>query len=96
MSEYKLSYRGDEINTLLGKAGTALQTHQDISHLATKAEVELKQDIISDINDIRNGASLGASALQRVPFNYATTEYVDTSIESAIADAIITTLNTPV
>ena len=96
MSEYKLSYRGDEINKLLSKAGTALQTHQDISHLATKEEVELKQDIISDINDIRNGASLGASALQRVPSNYATTEYVDTSIKSAIADAIITTLNTPV
>lgn len=65
-----------------------LTEHQDISHLATKEEVEEaisnipgggtadlsnyatkeelqeKQDIISDLEDIREGAALGATALQ--------------------------------
>lgn len=41
-----------------------LTEHQDISHLATKEELQEKQDIISDLEDIREGAALGATALQ--------------------------------
>lgn len=48
------------------------------------AEWNGKQDLISDIDAIRSGASKGASA--------ATTTYVD----QAIANAITNTLNTPV
>ena len=47
---------------------TALQEHQDISHLATKedvtAELKKKQDVIIDLPEIREGASKGATALQ--------------------------------
>ena len=44
-----------EVQTSLGKADSALQTHQDISG---------KQDVISDLSTIRSGAALGATALQ--------------------------------
>ncbi len=43
------------VQTSLGKADTALQTHQDISG---------KQDVISDLATIRSGASKGATAVQ--------------------------------
>ena len=44
-----------DVQTSLGKADTALQSHQDISG---------KQDVISDLATIRSGAALGATALQ--------------------------------
>jgi hypothetical protein len=69
---YKLKYAGEEIDTLLGKASTALQEHQDISGLATKEELSVKQDLITDLASIREGASKGASALQSVPEEYVT------------------------
>lgn len=37
--EYHLKYKGSEIDERLDLAGTALQQHQNISHLATKREV---------------------------------------------------------
>ena len=43
------------VQTSLGKADTALQTHQDISG---------KQDVISDLATIRSGAAKGATAVQ--------------------------------
>ena len=48
-----------------------LKEHQDISNLATKSELATKQDVISDLQTIRNGAALGATALQSVPDTYA-------------------------
>ncbi len=48
-----------------------LKEHQDISNLATKAELETKQDVITDLDSIRSGAALGATALQSVPDTYA-------------------------
>ena len=56
---------------------------------ATTAQVEAKQDVIGDLDDIRNKANLGATALQEVPaeyvtetelagMNYATVEQVNT------------------
>ncbi len=48
-----------------------LKEHQDISNLATKAELNAKQDVITDLDTIRSGAALGATALQSVPDTYA-------------------------
>ena len=54
-----------------------LKEHQDISNLATKAELATKQDVITDLDSIRSGAALGATALQEVPDTYATEEWVN-------------------
>ena len=48
-----------------------LKEHQDISNLATKAELATKQDVITDLDTIRSGAALGSTALQSVPDTYA-------------------------
>lgn len=45
-----------DVQTSLGKADTAIQSHQDISG---------KQDVISDLATIRSGAALGATAIQQ-------------------------------
>lgn len=47
MAEYHLKKTGEEIDILLDKAGTALQEHQDISHLATKNDLAKKVDKVS-------------------------------------------------
>lgn len=41
-----------------------LTEHQDISHLATKNELKSKQDVISDLANIREGSAKGATAIQ--------------------------------
>lgn len=56
----------------LNKANSALQEHQDISNLATKTELNKKQDTISDLSTIRANAEKGATALQSVPSEYVT------------------------
>ena len=84
MSEFKLNYKGAKINELLGKADTALQSHQDISHLASKEEVGLiansvgsKQDIIEDLDEIRINATTGASVVGEDGYVYSNGEKVD-------------------
>lgn len=54
-----------------------LKEHQDISNLATKEELATKQDVISDLDSIRSGAAKGATALQSVPSEYATEQWVN-------------------
>ena len=54
-----------------------LKEHQDISNLATKEELNTKQDVISDLDSIRSGAAKGATALQSVPSGYATEQWVN-------------------
>ena len=54
-----------------------LKEHQDISNLATKSELATKQDTINDLETIRSGAALGATALQSVPDTYATEQWVN-------------------
>ena len=53
-----------------------LTEHQDISNLATKEELTNglsdKQDVISDLETIRAGASKGSTALQSIPSDYIT------------------------
>ena len=44
--------------------GDVITAHQDISNLATKSEVNAKQDKIDDLATIRSGAAKGATALQ--------------------------------
>lgn len=58
--EGKIPTKTSELNNDSG----FLTEHQDISHLSTKEELQEKQDIISDLEDIREGAALGATALQ--------------------------------
>lgn len=58
--EGKIPTKTSELNNDSG----FLTEHQDISHLATKEELQDKQDTISDLEDIREGAALGATALQ--------------------------------
>lgn len=59
-----------------------LTEHQDISNLSTKEELteglNTKQDIISDLDTIREGASKGSTALQSIPSEYVT----ETELES--------------
>ena len=49
-----------------------LTEHQSLSHLATKDELKSKQDVISDLANIREGAAKGATALQSIPEEYVT------------------------
>lgn len=44
------------------------------------AEVGRKQDTITDLENIRRGAAKGATALQNVPDEYATKQYVDEKV----------------
>ena len=52
----------------------------DTSDFATKDELKDKQDKISDLDAIRAGAALGATALQAVPVGYVTTTDLQTEI----------------
>lgn len=65
---YHFKRSGEVMDQLFDKAETALQEHQDISHLAEKAEVQAaldeKQNNIEDLADIRAGAEKGATAIQ--------------------------------
>lgn len=59
-------------------------------------QIASKQPSIDDLNEIRQGASLGFTALQSIPSNYATTSYVDDKINEAISASIVEILNTPI
>ena len=67
---YHFKRSGEKMDQLLDKAETALQRHQDISHLAQKGEVQLeldkKQDNIKDLDEIRKGAKLGSTSIQNI------------------------------
>ena len=67
------------VQSSLDKADTALQsvpseyiTESELNakNYATTAQVNAKQDIISDLSTIRSGAEKGATALQSVPSEY--------------------------
>ena len=58
-----------------GAAAQALvdaKAYVDGKGYATTAQVDAKQDTISDLEDIRSGAAAGATALQSVPAEYVT------------------------
>lgn len=60
---YNSKYTGAEVDNALSKALTAIQEHQDISG---------KQDVISDLSEIRANSKKGSTALQSVPSEYVT------------------------
>ena len=70
-------------------------THDDLYYTETEINTKLngKQDTISDLNTIRSGATLGATALQAVPERYATKEYVGGEVSKLVGSAP-ETLNT--
>ena len=70
-------------------------THNDLYYTETEINTKLngKQDTISDLETIRSGATLGATALQAVPEEYATKEYVGGEVSKLVGSAP-ETLNT--
>ena len=62
---------------ILGNGNIEISTDVDLSNYATKSELATKQDVISDLDAIRSGAALGATALQSVPSEYATEQWVN-------------------
>ena len=79
----------DEIRSGASKGATALQSYTetdpiytaDKPNIATKDELieglNKKQDVIDDLDEIRSGASKGATALQSVPAEYVTETELD-------------------
>ena len=65
-----------------------LTEHQSLAHLATKDELKSKQDVISDLASIREGATKGATALQSIPDEYVTTSELDDKLESIKDDLL--------
>lgn len=62
---------------------------------ATTTQVDAKQDIISDLNAIRSGATAGATALQEVPAEYVTEDELTskgfatiTYVDEKVADLV--------
>ena len=55
----------------------------------TNSEVAKKQDKIEDLEDIREGAALGKTALQEVPSAYVTEEELVIQVEDLIEDAVV-------
>ena len=62
---------------ITGNGNIEISTDVDLSNYATKSELATKQDVISDLETIRSGAALGATALQSVPSEYATEQWVN-------------------
>ena len=52
MKDYQSNITGDEVVELLGRAKTALQEHQDISHLAKDKDVKAVKDAIDEMRTI--------------------------------------------
>jgi hypothetical protein len=99
--------RGDFDTLVAGDTSAAIKSFNDIvaflegiedsesldSIIASiEQQIAGKQDEISDLETIRQGAAKGATALQAVPAEYAT----KTDVTDAISSAIISTLNTEV
>ena len=70
-------------------------THNDLYYTETEINTKLnsKQNTISDLETIRSGAKLGATALQSIPEEYATKTYVGEEVSKLVGSAP-ETLNT--
>ena len=53
------------------------QLENDVNYLTEHQDISGKQDIITDLDTIRSGAALGATALQKVPAEYITEDKLD-------------------
>lgn len=72
MAGYQSKFKGSEVDEYLDYAKKLKEEGLDLSDYAKKEDLEGKQDVISDIDAIRSGASKGATALQSVPSEYVT------------------------
>ena len=88
----------DERNLWNTVSNKAERTHTHDQYLTEHQDISGKQDVISDLNDIRTNAALGATALQEVPSEYvtdselsakgySTTSYVDNKVAALISGA---------
>lgn len=62
----------------------------DLSYYATKTDLASKQDTISDLANIRQGANLGATALQSIPDEYVTSDILDGYVTSDVLNSYVT------
>lgn len=69
-------------NSLQSQAISGLDTRIKALEEAPSVDVSGKQDIITDLEDIREGASLGKTALQSIPSEYITESELGTSLNS--------------
>lgn len=105
MEDFQSKYSGEQVEEMLdqiasGEIGGIVSETDPIFSAspaasiteAKKAEWDAKQDNISDLDVIREGAGLGTTALQSIPAEYVT----ETELNAAIAAAITQTLNTAV
>lgn len=81
--------------SIVGSGNIEIEGGSDIepSNFATKDELNDKQDKISDLDSIRSGAALGATALQSVPVEYVTSAILEqeiTNVENQIAGVAAT------
>lgn len=92
MSKYHLKHQGPQIDALLDKAGTALQEHQDISHLASFADL---QDGLADKVDKVDGKSLSTEDFTTILKEKleSLSNYDDASIKATV-QSLQTQLNT--
>ena len=87
---YNSKYNGSEVDNLLDKAGTAIQEHQDISHLAPKTALESLQAQFNAL--VGNNAKAAIESFNEIIAFLAgveddeTLEGIIASIEQQIAD----------
>ena len=84
----------DGINTALNNKADKSNVETNTSDITNikdnyvkKEELGSKQDVISDLNDIREGASKGATALQEVPVEYAKKSDIPTKTSDLTNDS---------
>ncbi len=70
-----------------------LEAKDLVDNLSLDIRLNSKQDIISDLSEIREGASLGATALQKIPEGYITETILD-SKNYATSEELTNGLNT--
>ncbi|MBO5886593.1 MAG: hypothetical protein J6Q60_01050 [Bacteroidaceae bacterium] len=106
MADFNSKYTGEQVEQLLdqvasGNAGGGGGITEEIDPIFSaspsasiteekKTEWDNKQDAISDLAAIREGAALGATALQTVPSGYATTSDLDGKVDKISGKALST------
>lgn len=80
--------QGDSSTNIYPKTKQANIIDLDLSDYATKEDLEDKQDVISDLETIRTGAGLGATAVQ--PSDLPTGEVDLTLTSTSISDGTTT------
>jgi hypothetical protein len=83
------NYLDEGVQASLALADSALQSHQDISHLATKDELESAKTEAAnqDVVILAEAQAYAESKVNALAGNVYTQEEVDSAIEAAVADA---------